>query len=158
MRCEVSINEKGAAPRKDSTRSQCWDSSSWWSEVVKVAVQVWGSLQPGLNWASLSLRGVLCHLSLWHTGQPCIYSQYLLYTQTWVEDKSISPGRLFCIHVCSLQCPIFLAVLFIGIMMLSESWCCEQKVQEKGGVERKITVSLGATSALWKKRCAGGEF
>lgn len=30
----------------------------------------------------------------------------------------------------------FLAVLLIGIMMLSESWCFEQKVQEKDGMER----------------------
>lgn len=39
LRCEVSNSEERAARRKDSTRSQCWDSSSWWSEVVKVAAQ-----------------------------------------------------------------------------------------------------------------------
>lgn len=35
---------------------------------------------------------------------------------------------------CSLQ--FFLAILLVGIMMLSESWCFEQKVQEKDGMER----------------------
>lgn len=67
-----------------------------------------------------------------------------------MDNESISPGSLFSGHVCSLQSPILLAVLLIGITMLSESF--QQKVQEKGGMERKITVSIGATSALWKKK------
>lgn len=72
-----------------------------------VPLQVWGNLQLGFVWAGFSLRGVLCHLSPCHTGQPRIYSQYLLYTPIWMVKKSISPSHLFCIHVHSLQPHIF---------------------------------------------------
>lgn len=75
-------------------------------------------------------------------------------------DKSVSPGRLFCIRVRSLQSPIFLAILLIGIMMLSESWCFEQKVQEKDGMEREKKKSQFPLEQLLngEKRCDGGEF
>lgn len=119
------------------------------------------------TWAGLSLRRGVCHLSLWHTGQLCIYCQYLLYTETLMDGKSVSPGRLFCICVRSLQSPIFLAILLIGIMMLSESWCFEQKVQEKDGMERERNQSFPWSNFCMMKqdmmvvsfnwmRCAGG--
>lgn len=84
-----------------------------------------------------------------------------------MDDKSVSPGHLFCICVRSLQCPIFLAILLIGIMMLSESWCFEQKVQEKDGMERERNHNFPWSNfCMMKKdmmvvsfnlaRCAGG--
>lgn len=39
MRCDMSINDKGTMPVKNRTMSQCWDFSSWWSEVVKAVMQ-----------------------------------------------------------------------------------------------------------------------
>lgn len=91
----------------------------------------------------------------------------LLYTETLMDGKSVSPGHLFCIRVRSLQSPIFLAILLIGIMMLSESWCFEQKVQEKDGMERERNHSFPWSNFCMMKqdmmvvsfnrvRCAGG--
>jgi len=80
------------------------------------------------------------------------------------SEKTISPGRLFCIRVLSLQPPIFSfdCITHRDNDALRVPVLFEQKVQEKGGMGRKIAVSCGATSALFKKkikqRCAGGEF